>query len=245
MQKYFLFDYPYGVFKIFSTSHFMGLLVIALINVVLIYWLKNHKDEHRDKIIRYTLAVMLILQELSLNLWRFSCGQWRMGTSLPLHLCGAAIVLGAVMLVNKNYRLYELVYFWGLGGAIQALLQPDIFYPFPHYRFFQFFVSHGLIVTASLYSTFSFNYRPQFKSIFRVFLITNIYMVFIAGFNYLFDGNYLFICHKPETASLIDFFGPWPWYVLVLEVVGLVSFIIYYSPFAVKDGVVRIRRHRK
>jgi len=242
MQKYFLFDYPFDAFKIFSISHFMGLLVVALINVILIYWLKNYKDEHRDKMIRYTLAVMLILQELSLNIWRFSWGEWRAGTSLPLHLCGAAVVLGAIMLVNKNYRLYELVYFWGLGGAIQALLQPDIgHYAFPHYRFFQFFTSHGLIVTASLYGTFSFNYRPQFKSIFRVFIITNVYMVFIAGFNYLTDGNYLFICNKPDTASIIDFFGPWPWYILVLELVSLVSFFIYYSPFAIKDSIIRIQ----
>ncbi len=241
MQKYFLYDYPYGVFRIFSTSHFMGLLTIAIINVILITWLKKYKTEKGDKIIRYTLATMLILQEISLSVWRIYCHHWRMGTSLPLHLCGAAIVLGAIMLVNKNYRLYELVYFWGLGGAIQALLQPDIFYPVPHYRFFQFFVSHGLIVTASLYSTFSFKYRPEFKSIFRVFFITNIYLVFIALFNYIFNGNYLFICHKPETASLLDFFGPWPWYVLVLEVVALVSFIIYYSPFAIKDGLIRLK----
>ena len=240
MHKYFLFDYPYGSFKLFSPSHVMALLVIAVVDFVLIYWLKHFKTEKSDPVIRYTLATMLILQELSLNIWRLFCGQWRMGTSLPLHLCGAAIVLGAFMLINKNYRLYEIVYFWGLGGAIQALLQPDITYPFPHYRFFQFFVSHGLIVTVSLYGTFSFNFRPRLKSVLRVFGITNIYLVFIVGFYYIFDGNYLFICHKPETASLLDFFGPWPWYVLVLEVVAFISFFIYYLPFAVKDGVVRI-----
>lgn len=245
MQKYFLHHYPYGVFRIFSGAHFLGLLCILLVNVILIYWVRKHKDESHDKIIRCTLAGLLILQEISLSLWRIYCGTWRAGTSLPLHLCGAAVVLSAIMLINKNYRLYELVYFWGLGGAIQALLQPDIVYPFPHYRFFQFFVSHGLIVTASLYSTFSFSYRPQFKSIFRVFVITNIYLVFIAIFNFLTDGNYLFICHKPETASIMDYLGPWPWYILILEVVGLVSFFIYYSPFAIKDSLVRIRSNRK
>ena len=241
MGKYFLHVYPYGTFKAFSGPHLMGLFIILIINVGLILWLKKYKTEKSDKIIRYTLATLLILQEISLSVWRIYCGTWQMGTSLPLHLCGAAIVIGAIMLINKNFRLYELVYFWGLGGAIQALLQPDIIYPVPHYRFFQFFVSHGLIVTASLYSTFSFEYRPQLKSVFRVFGITNLYLVFIAIFNYIFDGNYLFICHKPETASLIDFFGPWPWYVLVLEVVAFVSFFIYYLPFAVKDGLVRLK----
>jgi uncharacterized membrane protein YwaF len=60
-------------------------------------------------------------------------------------------------------------------------------------------------------------------------------MLPIALFNWITDGNYLFICHKPENGSIMDFFGPWPWYILVLEVVGIVSFYIYYAPFAVID----------
>jgi len=156
--------------------------------------------------------------------------------TLPLHLCGAAVVLSAIMLMNKSYRLYEIIYFWGLGGALQALLQPDIgAFSYPHFRFFQFFVSHGLIVTASIFATFIFHYRPHFKSVFKIFGLTNLYMLFIAVFNYFTDGNYLFICHKPETASLLDFMGPWPWYILSLEMVGLISFMIYYSPFAIAD----------
>ncbi|MFA4839866.1 MAG: TIGR02206 family membrane protein, partial [Candidatus Neomarinimicrobiota bacterium] len=168
------------------------------------------------------------------------------GASLPLHLCGAAVILSAIMLVNKSYALYEIVYFWGLGGAIQALLTPDIgVYAFPHYRFFQFFVSHGSIVTASIFMTFDMNYRPKLRSIPKIFLITNCYMIFIAIFNYFTNGNYLFICHKPETASLIDVLGPWPWYILSLEVVGIISFYIYYSPFAIKDYFVRSRVGKK
>lgn len=243
MRTYFLYDnYPFGPFQIFSKSHIMSLLTILLVNLIMVYWIKNYKTEHKDMIIRYTLATLLIVQEISLSVWRLSWGKWTPGVSLPLHLCGAAIVLSAIMLINKSYRLYEIVYFWGLGGAIQALLQPDIgAYSFPHYRFFQFFVSHGLIVTATIYGTFSFGYRPKYKSIFRIFLLTNIYMIFIAGFNYVFDGNYLFICHKPETASLLDFFGPWPWYILVLEGVALISFLIYYSPFVIVDMIKRRR----
>ena len=126
---------------------------------------------------------------------------------------------------------------------MQALLQPDIGpYGFPHYRFFQFFVSHGLIVTVSLYATVSFRYRPQLRSVWRVFIITNIYMAFIALFNWLTDGNYLFICHKPETASLMDFMGPWPWYIITLELMALISFMLYYSPFGLYDWWLRRRR---
>jgi len=239
----FVYDYAGNPFRIYSMPHWIALGIIALIDILMVRWVKNHRNNRSEQIVRYSLAALLILQEISLSIWRLSWNQWRPGTSLPLHLCGAAIVLGAVMLVNRNYRLYELIYFWGLGGAVQALLQPDIGpYGFPHYRFFQFFVSHGLIVTVSLYATVSFRYRPQLRSVWRVFIITNIYMAFIALFNWLTDGNYLFICHKPETASLMDFMGPWPWYIITLELMALISFMLYYSPFGLYDWWLRRRR---
>lgn len=245
MSTYFLHDYPFGPFKVFSPSHLAALAIIVIINMLLIVWLKRTNHRENERYIRYTLSAILIIQELSLNIWRIYTGHWELGSSLPLHLCGAAVILSAIMLVNKSFKLYEIVYFWGLGGAIQALLTPDIgVYAFPHFRFFHFFVSHGSIVTASIFMTFDMNYRPKARSIPKVFLITNCYMVFIAVFNYFTNGNYLFICHKPETASLLDLLGPWPWYILSLEVVGIVSFYIYYSPFAIKDYLVKSRARK-
>jgi len=177
-----------------------------------------------------------------LSLWRINIGVWDAGASLPLHLCGMGIVLAAFLVINRNYILYELVYFWGLGGAIQALLTPDIgAYGFPHYRFFQFFFSHGTLIFASLYMTWIGGMRPTHHSIWKVMGITNIYLVIIAGFNYVTGGNYLFICHKPVSGSIIDVLGPWPWYILSLEVVAVISFYVYYSPFALTDLIRKVR----
>ncbi len=227
-------------FAFFSKSHLVALLVLLGIYALLYFLREPLKHSHRDKIMRWTIAIALIAQELSLSLWRLNLGTWRVGTSLPLHLCGLGIVLGAIALINRNYTLYELVYFWGLGGAIQALLTPDIGeYGYPHYRYFQFFVSHGLVILAGLYMTWIGGMRPQHRSIWKVWGITNAYMVIIALFNWVFDGNYLFICHKPENGSIIDFFGPWPWYILVLELVAIVSFYIYYAPFALQTMLQR------
>ncbi|MFH1213072.1 MAG: TIGR02206 family membrane protein [Candidatus Neomarinimicrobiota bacterium] len=242
MNKYFTFDYTAGAFVPFSRSHLIALGIIILINILLIVWLKKARNPQYEKIVRYGLAGLLILQEISLNVWRIVGHHWSAGSSLPLHLCGVAVILSAILLVTKDFRLYEIVYFWGFGGAVQALLTPDIgVFSFPHYRFFQFFVSHGSIVTASVFATFIMGFRPYPRSILKVFLITNVYMVLMAGFNYLVDGNYLFICHKPETASILDYLGPWPYYILSLEVVGLISFIIYYAPFFFRDRLVSLK----
>jgi len=101
---------------------------------------------------------------------------------------------------------------------------------------------------AIIYMTFIEGYRPTFKSLIKTFVITNIYMGVIAVFNLLVGGNYLFICGPPETPTLIDFliqvFGPWPWYIIGLEIIGIISFLVYYSPFLIKDLVTKIKERR-
>ncbi len=232
----FALAFPDNPFVFFAPSHW-GALLILLAFYVALWFLKDwFALAHIDRKARWFLAGLLVVQELSLSLWRWSIGTWEAGTSLPLHLCGIAIVLVVFLLINRSYLLYELVYFWGLGGAIQALLTPDIgAFGFPHFRYFQFFLSHGTLIFASLYMTWVGEMRPTHRSIWKVFGITNIYLVLIAGFNLLTDGNYLFICHKPENGSIMDAMGPWPWYILVLEGVAVVLFYIYYAPFAIKD----------
>ena len=232
-------------FVFFSPQHWGALLVILALAMLLYFnrnWFRKPRIDHR---FRWILAAALLLQELSISLWRLSQGLWTASNSLPLHLCGAAIFIGAITLVRPSYRLYEILYFWGLGGAVQALLQPTLGeFGFPHFRYFQFFVGHGLIVLVGLYLTWVGEQRPRHRSVWQVWGWTNLYLVIIAFVNWLVDGNYLFICYKPPTGSILDFFGPWPWYVLVLEVVALVSFYIYYSPFAIADLIRRIRVRR-
>jgi hypothetical integral membrane protein (TIGR02206 family) len=60
-------------------------------------------------------------------------------------------------------------------------------------------------------------------------------MVAIGIINWLIGSNYLFIAHKPATASLIDVLGPWPWYILSLEAIGLVLCLLLYLPYAIHD----------
>ncbi len=230
------YDYPNNPFSFFSQHHINALLFLFGVYILIFIFRKKLRNPKIDIKMRYIIAVALILQEVSLTIWRLYNGDWHLGTSLPLHLCGVSIVLSAIMLINKNYTLFEINYFWGLGGAIQALLTPDIgIYGFPHYRFFQFFTSHGLIIVAVLYMVFVQKYSPTHKSIWKVFRITLIYTGFIAIFNLIFKGNYLFICWKPENGSIMDVMGPWPWYIIPLAIVAIISFYIWYAPFAIRQ----------
>ncbi|MEJ2750495.1 MAG: TIGR02206 family membrane protein, partial [Anaerolineae bacterium] len=119
---------------------------------------------------------------------------------------------------------------------MQALLTPDAgIYGFPHFRFLQTMISHGAIVTAAVWMTAVEGLRPYPRSIVRVAGIGLAYMVVIGGVNALIGSNYLYIAHKPDTASLLDVMPAWPWYIPYLLLIAALMIGLLYLPFAMKD----------
>lgn len=231
MAQYFGGTWDGAPFEVFGTPHLIAIGILLAINLAFIP-LRRHPRPKLQAGIRYGLAAILLVDELGWHLWNVHIGTWTVQTMLPLHLCSVLIYVSAIMLINKNYRLFEFVYFLGIGGALQGFLTPDAGqFGFPHFIFFQVLISHGGIVTAGIYMAVAERYRPTWASVKRVFIVSNIYMVLVGIVNWAIGSNYLFLAHKPATASLMDIMGPWPWYILSLEVVGLVMVLLLYLPF--------------
>ena len=222
-------------FILFGSYHLSALGVIVLVNILLVYFGRGWSESTRTKF-RWGLAVLLIGDELLWHIWNIQAGLWNVQTMLPFHLCSVLVYVSAYMLVTKNYRLYEFVYLLGIAGATQALLTPDAGkYGFPHFRAIQTMVSHGAIVTAAIYMTAVEKFRPTWQSFKRVLLYGNLYMAVIFVLNLAIGSNYLFIAHKPETASLLDMLPAWPVYILFIEMIALVVCLLLMAPFAVGD----------
>lgn len=242
MAQYFVRDYTGGAFILFGSWHLGFILFFVLFNLSFI-WLRRINSETFRKKFRYGLAITSIVVELAWHIWSALVGKWNIVEYLPLHLCSAFVILNSIMLFTRSYKIYEYSYFLGIGGALQAFLTPDAgIYGLPHFRAVQTLVAHGLIITEAIYMTVVEGFRPTWPSIGRIFIGANIYMVFVGLVNWLLGSNYMFIAHKPETASLLDVLGPWPWYIISLELVGFVMCLILYLPFALKDGFARLAR---
>lgn len=235
MAQYFVKDYTGEPFHLFGTGHLISLFVIILINLSLIR-LRNSKNQKLKDRVRYAIAAVLIVSEGSWHIWNIAIGEWTIHTHLPFHLCAVLVWTSLIMLLTKNYHIYEFVYFLGIAGASQALLTPEAgIYGFPHYRVFQTLTAHGAIVTAAIFMTLVEGYRPYWLSFKRVFIWTNIYMVVVTGINVLIGSNYLYTLHKPPSTSLMDFLGPWPWYLLSVEIIALTLCFLLYLPFFIRD----------
>jgi hypothetical integral membrane protein (TIGR02206 family) len=234
MVNFFAANYQGRAFELFGTAHFAALGALVLINLFLLRF--KNASESTKSVIRWILALILLINEVAWHYWNYVFGKWTIQTMLPLHLCSLLVWTGALMLMTKNYRIYELMYFMGTAGAIQALATPGIgMYGFPHFVFFQYFLSHGLIITAAIYMTVVEGFRPTWKSLLRVAVWMNIYVVIVYFINTALGSNYLMINYKPGTPSILDLLPEWPIYILYMELIGVVSILLLYLPFVVKD----------
>lgn len=234
MIDIFAADYQGSPFELFGTIHLAALGALVLLNLFLIHF--RRASDGTRAVLRWILALILWGNEFAWHYWNYSVGRWTVQSMLPLHLCSVLVWVGALMMVTRSYRIYEFMYFMGIAGAVQALATPDLgIYGFPHFRFFQTFISHGLIVTCAIYMTVVEGFRPTWKSIPRVIIWMNLYALAVFFINVALGSNYLMINHKPETPSLLDLLPDWPVYILYMELLGFFSILLLYLPFAAKD----------
>ena len=221
-------------FNLFESAHLVILLIIVVVNL----WMLRFRDasESTKKAVRWTMAIILWVNEAAWHVWNLYLGTWNIQTMLPLHICSVLIWLSGFMLIFKSYPIYEFVYFLGISAGLQALLTPDVgIYNFPHFRFLQAFIGHGLMVTSGIYMTTVEGFRPTWKSLVKVVVVANIYMVIIFFVNRAIGSNYLMINAKPSVKSIMDVMPPWPWYLIYVEIIGIISCLLLYLPFAIKD----------
>lgn len=232
--------HPTGMeFQIFGTPHLVALGIILALNLAIP--LMRRLGEPGQRWIRYGVAAAMMAFKVADNAWRVRNGLWNIRDDLPLHLCTLMCFVSAALLVTRSRTLYDFVYFLGLGGSLEALVTPDLgAFGYPHLYFFASFIEHGGIIFAGLYMTVVEGYRPTWRTLWRVAGCMAVYTGAVMLINARLGSNYLWVGHKPEFPTLIDLLGPWPWYVLSLVGVGIVSMVLLYLPFAWSDW----RRHR-
>ncbi|SDC25262.1 conserved hypothetical integral membrane protein TIGR02206 [Paenibacillus sp. UNCCL117] len=231
-------------FELFGFAHAGSWLILVVVLLVLALFRDAIRQEPWNNLVRYGLAAVLMACEAALQVWSVAEGVWDWRHSLPMQLCSITLILSALMLWRRSYRLFEFVYFAGIAGALQALATPDLDYGFPHVRFLLFMTAHTGIIAASVYMAIVEGYRPKFRTIGIAMLWLNGFALLAFGVNILTGGNYMFLMRKPIGGSLLDVLGPWPWYLLAMEMAAALIFVLLYMPFALlsrRSEVIRSR----
>jgi hypothetical integral membrane protein (TIGR02206 family) len=237
LDDYFGRAYEGPPFLLFSAQHLAPLALVFGICVLLALVVPRLSATAQERL-RWSLAVFCVANWLGWDLWQLANGIWSVQFSLPLHLCTFAVPLSALMLATRRFWLFEILYFWSFAGATQAMLTPDLTangFNIPHFVYWIFWTSHGVLLWAVVFAASAWGYRPTWASIPRVILATNIFMLFVGLVNWLTGGNYMFIARRPNFPSLIDLLGPWPWYIIPLQLIGIAAFVLLYLPYALRD----------
>ena len=204
---------------------FISLLVLFSLKNILARPLKH------TLLFERIFAFSLLAMEISYHLVLVMEGTWSLSESLPLHLCSLTLLCSIILLWTGNKRFYDFVFFAGMGGALQAVLTPSIIVNFPDFKFIQFFYVHIGIILTAFYLLWVKGYQPTFKGIIQTMIVLNLLFPFIIMINMLVQGNYMFLREKPINGSLLDFLGPYPWYILSLEIVAFLLFLIAWLIF--------------
>jgi hypothetical integral membrane protein (TIGR02206 family) len=208
-------------FSAFGPSHLAVLVIFALGSAALV-WIGRRQTESQAQRFGRALAVLIIAVFGVALLYKLI--QPSIASSVPLQLCDVAELTAAYALWSRRKRAFALSYYWGLPLSSQALITPDLNGPdFPGHSFLTFFGLHLLVVWTAIYLTWGCGMRPGWRS-YRFAVITTLaWGAFTFAFNTIARSDYGYLNRKPLNASLLDFLGHWPFYVLAeVVIVGVV-----------------------
>ncbi|TQR20306.1 TIGR02206 family membrane protein [Psychrobacillus vulpis] len=221
-----------NTFVMFSTEHLLALSVLLF--CLLILFILKFKCSTLFKntiLIERIFALSLLVMEVSNHLVLIHANEWSIRESMPFHLCSFSLFISILLLWTGNKYFYDFVFFAGFGGALQAVLTPSIVVNFPDFRFIQFFYVHIGIILTAFYIVWMKGYVPTFRGVLQTMIALNVLFPFIFAINILVQGNYMFLRAKPINGSLLDFLGPYPWYIFTLEFVAFFIFVAIWLIF--------------
>jgi hypothetical integral membrane protein (TIGR02206 family) len=221
------------VFQVWSWPHLAILAAVPLVAAGLA-WIAR-RSPAAARAIRLCLGWGILLNELLWYRYCFRQGFVHFPHGLPLELCDLTLWLTVASLLTLNAFTFDVAYYWALAGSTMALLTPDLGAALSSYHAIEFFAAHGLVVASVLFLVWGGILRPPPGSWVRAFLWLNVYALMIGLFNKVFATNYGYLCQKPAHPSLLDYCGPWPWYLAADEIVALVFFYVLGFPFRRAD----------
>src|SRR4029077_379595 len=224
-------------FQPYGPVHLTVIFLTIALPFVLGAVARRARSSRVERVIIAALSVLLILNYAAYLIFvRYSGGIVSWQQMLPLQLCDWGMVVVIVAMLSGRQRWFEVAYFWGIGGTLQAVLTPNLHFGFPDVRFFSFFISHSGIIVGVVFLMLMRRYRPYPMSILRVFAWSEFYFV-ITMFADAWTGfNYGFLLHKPEAFSILSLLSDSrPLYLLEMQGLALLFFLGLYAPFAIVD----------
>ena len=213
----------------FGAEHIASMLIILAVWVIILFW-GSKLNQWQIQFVATLLAVLTITVEFFDDVYRFQDGHWLLIRDLPLHMCGFSTFLSAYALYTRSQMSFEFAFFWGIGGALQAMITVDLTGINNMIGSFALNWQHSIIILNVLWLIFAYNKRFNLRGVFNAFIFINLAIIPVGIINYLLSANYMFICFPPNVNNPL-LIGQWPTYLIVLEFIYFIYILILYIPF--------------
>jgi hypothetical integral membrane protein (TIGR02206 family) len=218
-----------------SLEHIIPILLAIGITMYIVRYASKYSTEvQKKKTINY-VAWFVSLTVLGFHAYRMIFDNYIFQTDLPLYLCSFMALLIPIFTHYRKYWMFEILVFWIIGGTLQAVITPDIPDGFPSFDYFRYWIAHLGLLTIIFYFIFVLKMKPKLISVFKSFVALQLYVVVMMVVNYALDANYFYLNQKPKSASLLDYFGEWPYYILVGQLIIIPLFLFIYLPFYLSE----------
>ena len=214
-----------------SFQHLFPIAIAIGFTILLIHYSSRDFSVFQKEKIIQCLGWSVSLTVIAFHAYQISFESYNFKSDLPLYFCSLMALLIPIFTFYRRYWMFEILVFWIIGGTLQGVITPDIKDGFPSFDYFRYWIAHLGLLTIIFYFIFVFKMRPKLKSLFKSFLALQMYVALIMVINYFLGANYFYLNQKPESASLLDYFGEWPYYILVGQLIVIPLFFIIYLPF--------------
>lgn len=216
-------------FSVYGLSHSVVTL-IALVLLCCIFVANKKLSTEQNLLIGRSASALLALTVVIYTIFEILLGRFSIVEDLPLSTCNLFAILAPWLFWRPNFKPFVVVYFLVMAGTLQAVITPDLYTGFPSYGFFKYWITHIGLVLLVIHYLVCFELYPTAKSMLTTFGWLNIYVLALMPINYLLGANYFYLMAKPINPSVLDYFGPWPVYILVAELLVMGFFAIAMLP---------------
>ena len=228
---------PSQPFVIFGNAHLITLFIIIAIAIVFPLIVKTRPVSQIILITKIMGVTLISLEFIKPLIWHYSMDfPWI--ELAPIHMCNLSTLFIGIFLITKKRLFFEVAFFWGIGGGINALITPDIPNSFPDPQYILFFFGHGLLIIAIAYACISLANRPTLNSVKNGIYFSLITLPVIYFINKILGppANYWYLGSKPVGDSILNLFPAPPLHIPVLIIIGVFLFFLIYSPYWAYDS---------
>ena len=170
--------------------------------------LRNWKGEEN---FRFGIGLALILTEFFYYCRVLYVGNGGNGeqliTKLPFEVCEWAAILTAFMIMKKGKSLFQCSFYICLTlGVIPWFMPAVITDAGPAYaRYYHFWIEHTLPVFAVFYMIFVHGFKPDYKQVYKPFIVLAVLASFAIPLNYAIpDANFMYLAASTTGNSIAN-----------------------------------------